>query len=237
MFELVTPITLGDRVLSQFVELINNGTFKLGEKLPGERDLYAQLGVSRPVLREVLSALRYMGYIESVQGDGTYICKRPLGPAMTQLSLQAMIEETQLFEIWEIRYLIEPEVVGLAAQRATDEDISLIREKFHLFEKNVQENIDHQAIIESTKAFHNAVAMAAHNEALAFLLESITNMMPETRERTIQVQGSSERAVAYHRSIMEEIAARNPEAAKKNMQKHLVDVKSDLEAYMASKKR
>ena len=237
MFKSANRMTIGDNVLNQFIDLLSSGVYKPEEKLPTEMEMCEALQVSRPVLREVLSALRYMGYLESVQGGGTYICKMPLNATMSDIKLRLALEKTQLMELWELRYILEVQVAGLAAERATDEEIAEIWAAFEKYENNVKEGGNNAATIHSTQNFHNMIAKAAHNDMLMDMLESIANLLSLSREKSIQVKGSSIRAAGYHRKIAQAIADRDARRVKAAMREHLLDVKRDLIAYLVQRGR
>lgn len=232
MLKSISRSTVGDDVLNQFIDLLGSGAYKPGEKLPTEAEMCETLKVSRPVLREVIHALRYMGYLEAVQGGGTYICRMPLNSVMSTIKLKLALKKSQLMELWELRYLLEVQVAGLAAERATDGEIADIWAAFQKFETNVEKGDDNAAIIESTQSFHNIIAKAVHNDMLMDMLESISNLLSLSRETSIQIEGSSLRAVRYHRRIAQAIADRDVEQAEACMRDHLLDVKRDLMAYL-----
>jgi GntR family transcriptional repressor for pyruvate dehydrogenase complex len=94
--------------------------------------------------------------------------------------------------------------------------------------QNVEEKSDESLIIAASQRFHNSIARAAHNEVLLDVLESVSNLLSMSRETTIKVEGSNDRAVEFHTRIAEAIADRDPKRAKTAMEEHLLDVKNDL---------
>ncbi|MDR3255568.1 MAG: FadR family transcriptional regulator [Synergistaceae bacterium] len=224
--------TVGDFVWDQFVELLNSGKYKLGEKLPPEAVMCDELKVSRPVLREVIRTLRYLGYLETVHGGGTYISKMPLNPTLSGIKLRLALEKQQLLDLWEIRNIIEVEATALAAERATDEEmqeILLASEEYH---SKVVSKSTREETIKSTESFHYAIVAAVHNNILMSVLQDISNLLTHSRELSIQVEGSSERADEYHSVIAKAILSRDADEARKTMRAHLIDVRHDLERYL-----
>src|SRR5215472_5407311 len=113
-------------VVEQIRALIRTGVLKSGDKLPTERALAEQLGVSRSSVREALSALEVLGIIHSRQGLGTYIAVN-LTDGMPEDQIEDLIVEGGTLEIIEACQLFEPGVAALAARRRTDEDLVAIR--------------------------------------------------------------------------------------------------------------
>jgi Transcriptional regulators len=231
IFQSTSRSTMGDEVFEQFVRLLSSGEFKPGEKLPTEAEMCDQLQVSRPVLREVMRALRYMGYLESVQGGGTYI-SNPLKPVMSDLKMKLAFEQVQLLEIWELRYVLEVAIAGMAAERATEEETERIWNAYLSYESNADSDIDPDQIIASTQSFHNTVAEAVHNSVLMGTLENVSGLLRKSRIASIQVEGSSARAAHFHKGIAEAIVKKDVEQAQEAMREHLLDVKKDLLAYL-----
>lgn len=232
MFKQANRATMGDHVLEQFVQLLKSGKYKLGEKLPPESAMCEELQVSRPVLREVLRTLRFLGFIETVQGGGTYITKNSFASTLSEIKLRLALEDLEVMEVWELRYIIEAEVAGLAAARATDEEIEAIQRAASIYEKSVVAGESAQETIEATSSFHNEVAQAAHNTVLMRVLADVANLLVQSRKYSIQVEGSSERASAHHRRIANAIAERNVSGAREAMRQHLLDVQTDLLDYL-----
>src|SRR5580692_8947677 len=122
----VTRTTLTADICRKMVSHLIRGIWGEGEKIPAERELCNKLGVGRASLREALKALEIMGLIETRLGDGTYVCKRSDFFSRPLLWAIASGSEADVRELIEARVLIEVELAGLAADRATREQISVI---------------------------------------------------------------------------------------------------------------
>ena len=232
MFEPVKQVILQEKVLQQFIDLIRNNALKPGDKLPGERELCIQMQISRPVLREAMSTLRYLGYLESVHGSGTYVNKNLLDPTITALKLYLYCETAQILDIWEARYIIETQSAGLAAERATEDDCANIARALAYYQECAENMGNPEALVLSSSEFHNSIMEAAHNNTLVFLIKNVSNLLKRSREHTVQVDSSTERALEFHRRIAEAVLAHDIEKAKSAMSEHLIDVRNDLEAYV-----
>src|SRR5688572_12663819 len=122
----VTRTTLTANICQKMVSHLIRGDWAEGERIPPERELCQQLGVGRASLREALKALEIMGLIETRLGDGTYVCKRSEFFARPLLWAIASGGETEAHELSEARKLIEVELAGLAAERASADELRLI---------------------------------------------------------------------------------------------------------------
>src|SRR6266852_4895256 len=125
----LTPVvrtTLTADICRKMVSQLIRGTWAEGDRIPPERQLGQLLGVGRASLREALKALEIMGMIETRLGDGTYVCQRSEFMSRPLLWAITSSSETEVHELVEARKLIETEMAGLAAERATAEDLKQI---------------------------------------------------------------------------------------------------------------
>lgn len=175
----LTPVartTLTADISRKMVAHLIRGDWAEGERIPPERELCLQLGVGRASLREALKALDIMGMIETWLGDGACVCakseflSRPLLWAITGSA------QTESQELVEARKLIEVELAGLAAERATSEDLQSI-ETYLTVMQTAREN--HQAFHQADVSFHLAIGKAAHNRILLNALQLIRNLMQQ----------------------------------------------------------
>jgi DNA-binding FadR family transcriptional regulator len=155
--------TAPERVVALLRDRIAEGALAPGQRLPRERDLASELGVSRSALREAISALAMMGLVETRHGSGTYVTA--LGPEdlLSGLGLVASVMPTgSVTELAEFRRLVEPPVAGLAATRATPEDLARL-EAIHAEMERTTDPVRHA---ELDSDFHRAVVAAAGNAVI-----------------------------------------------------------------------
>ena len=117
--------TTAEEVVGRLREMIHRGELKSGDRLPPERDLARQLGVSRPTLRAGIRTLSAVGVLKSKQGAGTFVVEADASPALDSnpLRLLASLHGFSSAEMFEARLLLEMAIAGLAAERATSEDL------------------------------------------------------------------------------------------------------------------
>lgn len=195
-----------------------------GDALPPERELGAQFDVSRTVIREAVRTLRAKGLLEVKSGSGVRIVA--VDGATVQESMRHFVHGSSLdyAKVDEVRRVLEVAAAGLAAERATEEDVNHIDETIVLFEN---ECADLEKSVLHDLAFHRALATATHNELFLVLHDSIGKMLIEVRRRNLS-RGRKERrlVVEMHRRIGDAVAAHDPEAAREAMRDHLEHVQA-----------
>ncbi len=217
----VTRTTLTADICRKMVGHLIRGDWAAGERIPAERELCQQLGVGRASLREALKALEIMGMIETRLGDGTYVCDRSEFLSRPLLWAIASSSTTDPQELIEARKLIEVELTGLAAGRATGEDLKHIGAFLDEMEGATK---DATKFLVADVNFHLAVGQAAHNTILMNALHLIRNLLQQWISSSLKVQGVAPRALEQHRKIFVAIAKRNSASAREAMQVHLQDM-------------
>lgn len=160
---------IADRIAATIAE----GKFRVGARLPAERELAEQFEVSRPTIREALIALEIAGLVEVRTGSGAYVS--PRARSMASGNGKAQDAGPSAFEIVEVRRAIEPSIAAQAAMKAGTEDIKLIAKALAEFERNW--NGTHWEKLEADRLFHIQVAKAAHNPLMVSILENIWSGM------------------------------------------------------------
>lgn len=209
-----------EQVVAFVRRLIDRGRAGPGDRLPTERELAVQIGVSRPTVRAGLRALAAMGIIRSRQGSGTYISDVP-ALASEPLSLLASLHGFTRDQMYEARRVLEVGAAALAAERATPEQIaSMADEVASLFERMD----DPLRFLNHDITFHRIVAEASGNPIITTLVETVSALYYDRRRRTAEQASNQDLmdAAAAHRRIYQAIRARDGEAARAAMNEHLV---------------
>ena len=217
----VTRTTLTADICRKMVGHLIRGDWGSGEKIPAERELCQKLGVGRASLREALKALEIMGMIETRLGDGTYVCNRSEFLSRPLLWAIASSSSAEAQELIDARKLMEVELAGLAAERATPEDLKRIGTFLDAMD-NAGSELDQ--FLAADIDFHLAVGHAAHNTILMNALHLIRNLLQQWINSTLQIEGVAPKALEQHRKIFMAIAKRNAAAARDAMQSHLQDM-------------
>jgi len=229
MFEKVQTRKVYMEIVEQIQDLIKQGKLKPGDKLPAERILADKLGVSRPPLREALSALEILGIIESRGGKGNFI-KESFDSTSYAYQFKKLEQEESPFELLEARKIVETEIAGLAAEKATPEEVKKIEETLNKM-RNVLNDIT-QAM-EFDREFHVAIAKAAHNSVLFQVMNYLAGGLREElwinlKKKSWYLPGRPQKYLEEHTQLLEAIKKGDKEVARRTMHDHLVDVEKDL---------
>jgi len=224
MLRQASKVTLYDDVIAQLREVIAGGSLRPGDRLPPERQLASQPGVSRATLREALKGLSLMGVIQIKQGEGTFVREDINARLISQpLRFLPPSESDLMLELLEVRQAIEPMAAKLAAQRAEEEDIREMREA-------LEEMKSHLSITDTSKtsasdlAFHLTICRASKNSIIYQVERSIQKMLLNTMKTTIFIPSAVGTAVEYHERILSAILSRDPNGAFAATLEHLENV-------------
>lgn len=210
------------QVFEQLRDMLYRGEIGAGERLMSERDLAVLFKVGRPTVRTAIQRLIDQGLVESRRGVGVFVLdqekiveKRPL--------LQALNGETySIADIQEIRMALEGKSAELAAQRATDEDLRLIKKGI---ERMKRERIEHEISINTDISFHMNIAYASKNVVQIHLMKSFyevqTYAMSYSYTKVLESLRIDELIDSQHDAIFQAIVARNPERARQAMETHI----------------
>jgi GntR family transcriptional regulator, transcriptional repressor for pyruvate dehydrogenase complex len=208
-------------VVTHIRGLIDRGELRPGDRLPAERDLAARIGVSRPTVRAGLRALSAMGVVQSRHGSGTYIPDGPPVLGSEPLSFLAALHGFSGLEMYEARRILEVGAAGLAAERATPDQIATLAEEVASLFASLETP---QVFLVHDINFHRSVAAASGNPIVASLMEMVSALYYERRRLTAEraAQRDLRDAAEAHRRIYQAIRARDAEAARLAMNEHLL---------------
>jgi GntR family transcriptional repressor for pyruvate dehydrogenase complex len=210
-----------DQVVAFVRDLIVRGRLRPGDRLPAERELAVQIGVSRPSVRAGLHALAAMGVVRSRHGSGTYIAAGPPALGSEPLNFLAALHGFTREEMWEARRILEVEAAGLAAERANHEHLATLAEEVAGMFAN-RDN-PHLFLVHDVN-FHRAVADAAGNPIVGTLVGMVSAMYYERRKEKVERASDSDLrdAAEAHRRVYQAIRARDGAAARRAMNEHLL---------------
>lgn len=226
-FQSIEPRRLYRQIADQIRSLIRSGEFGAGSRLPPERDLAKQLGVSRPSVREALIALEVEGLVEVRIGSGIYVLG-PSGRAGAERASPADPVSNEVhatagpFELLRARYTIESECAALAAKSAKKAHIVGMEDALEQMQRELH---DERQPLEGDRLFHLRVAEATGNGALVavvkFLWEERTGPLYKQLEHHYDSPSLWTAAMAEHRLVLKTIAAHDAAGARAAMQRHL----------------
>ena len=216
----IEPQRLYRQIAEQLRSLISSGEFATGARLPAERELARQFGVSRPSVREALIALEVESVIEVRTGSGIYVLK----PKTRGSRRKAAVDSSEWgpLELMRSRELVEGEVAALAARNANKSDLQAIEKALNQMRKEVAQGKEPRA---GDEAFHTAIAQACGNGVLHDTVRGYWQARRGTLFERLgdyfENQHSWDAALVEHTAVLEAIRAHDAGAARSAMQRHL----------------
>ena len=209
------------------LEMISSGEYEAGDRLPPERILVEQLGVSRTVVREALNLLETRGLLRVEHGRGAVVSANGAHALHSSLGFLLRMQPGTLWELMEMRKALEVEVAGLAAERATTDGIAAMRttldrmrERIHVPEGYVDDDV----------RFHDLLARSSRNRVFLMMMEPIADLLLASRRMTGSKEANAKRALRAHEAILNRVEAKDVEGARREMREHMMTTERDMRA-------
>ena len=206
------------QIADQIAALIDRGEYGAGQRLPPERDLAKQLGVSRPSVREALIALEVEGYVEVRIGSGVYV----MGPRGADAVGEPLNSDSGPFELIKARWLIEAECAALAAKQATKTQVRAMEEALDAMEADSKNGV---MPLGADRLFHLRIAEGSGNSALALVVKTLWDQRQGPLflrlEHHFDTPALWTVAIREHREIAAAIARHAATAARAAMRRHM----------------
>ncbi|MEK1909301.1 MAG: FadR/GntR family transcriptional regulator [Pseudomonas chlororaphis] len=199
--------SLVDQALEQLRQRINDGAWSIGQRLPTEPELAAELGISRNTVREAMRVLAFSGLVEIRQGDGSY-----LRAVVDPLDTLKALSQCSLEQARETRQIIETEAIGLAALRRTDQDLLALREALALSGDHYHGDLE--SYIACDLVFHGRLVDAAHNPTLSELYRYFSSVVGAQLRQTLNIHPRRQAVFDLHIDLLDAVEQRDPERAK-----------------------
>ncbi|MEN3373947.1 FCD domain-containing protein [Dechloromonas sp. ZS-1] len=222
---------ISDAIASTLEGRILEGSLKPGDRLPPERELAADLGVSRPSLREAIQKLASKGLVQSRQGGGTYVTEK-LESAFSDPWAEMMLNHPNLREdMLEFRRMLEGQAAEWAAERATEADLMRLEKAYSALMAAFESDNTVQRS-EADIAFHQAIGDAAHNVLIGHLSGALLNLMQDNIRLNLgelkTVPAASRLLMTQHTAIFEAVRDKKPQAARSAAETHIDFVRETL---------
>ncbi len=224
--EKVTKTGVADAVFEQMKQMLLSGAWKSGDRIAGENELARQLGVSRLSVREAIHRLIGMGVLTVRHGDGTYVSDSVGGTMQSRFMRQLLLSTPQLDEVLEFRMMAEVGAAGLAARRATPQDVLQLRE---LEQSMAGASGGIREFARYDLAYHNAIAVISGNSLLSKIMAAVQDVYAGAMLEAILVRGM-EAGRFNHRPITDAIAAGDGMLAEALMREHIQAVIKQVKA-------
>ena len=214
---------------ARIAEFITSSGLKPGDRLPTERALCEQLGVSRTVVREAVKVLTATGIVRTRQGSGLYVMKEPHPFATAATDLFTSVEPEDLQSLFEFRFTLELTTARLAAERITPKELHVLQKAVELNRQSAQTRQLKQ-FCESDVAFHLGIAQATRNSFLASAVARVLRLQAWAITIVVEgLPGSLLVAAEEHAAIFSAIYQGQPDEASQAMRTHLETVVSSYQ--------
>lgn len=207
-------------------ERITSGDLRVGERLPSESSLAEQAGVSRSTVREALRTLQEAGLIERASPRVMVVASRTDDPVFRELRHALRRRNVTFHHLHEALVTLEPELARFAAMRADASDIASLRDAIAAQERHLDHFKEWSRL---DVEFHLAIAEVSANPALIIAREPITQLLLPTLHRFMDSRSMTEHATRYHRRIVGEIEAGDPDTAASVTRRHINDFRTAWE--------
>jgi len=233
MFNSISNKKVYEEVIEQIQKNIIDGDLKKGDRLPSERELSELMNISRTSIREALRVLESMGVVESIHGEGNFICSNTETSLLQPLSMMFKLNNGKYQDIFELRKVLEVENARLASIRATDMDCRELLTIVKEMEEESKGSNKNEILVELDKRFHNKVASMSKN----CLIESLFNtasmlferFIEDARSEIIQKDMADKFLLSQHRAICNGIIKKNEKEALKAMEAHMRYVEENFD--------
>jgi GntR family transcriptional repressor for pyruvate dehydrogenase complex len=205
-------------IVRQIRDLIAAGRIQPGDRLPPERELAELFKASRNSVRDAIRVLEQMGLIESRQGDGTYVRTVSIEDLAGPLALMLLQSRQQMRELWEVRRVLEPAIAEFAASRATEDELDELEAIVEAQRAKVEAG---QVALEEDSAFHYGIAQAARNAVMLRTLDTLVDLLRQSRERALQRHDRPARSLSGHVRVLAALRRHDAAAARAEMLGHL----------------
>ena len=221
----IQPVPLTESALAALAIFVRESAVQVGDRLPAERVIAQQLGISRPILREALGRWAALGVIETRNGSGSFL-RRPLEQGTSYVVLSISAERHDLLRLLELRRALEVEVSGLAALRRTGEELNHLRV---CYERADQVQGQGGSDPDADWAFHAALYEAAGNPYFKAIFVSLQDQFRRIFANPLHIHEFANRSWPIHLELLEAVEHQDQESARACTARILDIVKQDLD--------
>lgn len=224
--EPIRKTRLAEEIADRIRVLIMDGTLPPGRPLPSERTLAGRFAVSRGSIRDALRMLETIGLLETRHGQGTFPKELTVDRLVTPLASVLTYRSDLQDELHDVRRMFEPAVASAAAARATDADIADLHRVLDAQRRKLKAG--RSAIVEDT-AFHASLARATRNRVVVRIMETLNNLLAESRAHSLKQRGRPEQSLQGHEAVVAAVGRRDPDAAARAMRQHIDSIAALLQ--------
>lgn len=220
-FQEIARTSLQKQIVQQIELLIDEGKLKHGDRLPPERKLAEIFKVSRHSVREAIRTLEEKNVLKSKPGSGTFVLIEDKSRVLEYIAGVIGKEKKEQQEVFQFRKLLEPQIAGLAAENATEDDVSQLAD---IIENQKNSCDDLASIRKYDQEFHLLLARATGNSILVKIVELLTEIIDKSRAVLLISKERLMQSIKGHTLILEAVRKKNADEARKAMTLHITDI-------------
>ena len=217
-YDQITRKYLYEEIAIKLEKMVLDETLKVGDKLPPEKNLAENFGVSRNILREALKTLKERGLIDVRTGDGVYVAKPGTDVLKDMVNRLIILGGVSIRDLFEFRLAIEVKSCGLAAEKADEEEMKHLEEIINKMKNDVE---DPERWAKEELEFHMSIAKASKNTLFYSFISPISNLLFELFLKGRQNPQAKIEGIEGHIAIVKNLKKRNKALAEEAMRKHL----------------
>ncbi|MCL4371683.1 MAG: FadR family transcriptional regulator [Chloroflexi bacterium] len=227
-FGRLSPIRLSESIADRIESMILDNQLRPDDKLPSERELALQFGVSRTAVREAIKLLEQRGLLEPRNGRGAFVTMPGPNAVSSSLNVVYRMQGWTIDNLHEARWCLECFVVSLAAQRATPEDIARMEEAINTMDRSLDED-DPNRYMQADGEFHAALAGATQNPLFLTMIRPLVDLIQDVG-RAEFFHGRIRERHQNHKGLLECVRLRDAPSAEAVMRRHLTETRQMFEA-------
>lgn len=217
---------ISEQVADIIKKKIQNGEYKVGEKILGEREMGLELSVSRNTVREAYKILEAYGYLTAKHGTGVFV-------ASPEYQIQKMTEaffasNDQIKDFFAVRRILEEWTVKWSVENSTEEQLRELEDIVNRANEIVEGAMNFELLAELDHKFHMTLAKNSQNAVLIRIMNYLIDLLSESRNKAIQIPGRALQSVQEHAKILEAMKQKDIVLAQKYMKDHLESVERSI---------
>lgn len=216
---MITSSTVVNSVVEKLRQALARGQWRSGDMLPGQRELAEQLGISRPSLREAVTVLETLGLVRSMPGKGVLVLDAELAESATP---QSAVAEASLEDVLQLRYTLEPFIVGLVAQSVSSKEIGQLRLTLMDMREALDAN-DSEAGMNAYIAFHEELFALTSNPIFQNVVQQTSNALKQSAQVLRNSPEHLAERLQENEAVVRAIRSKNSAQASAEMRRHILN--------------
>lgn len=217
---------ISEQVADIIKKKIQDGEYKAGDRIPGEREMGLALSVSRNTVREAYKILEAYGYIIAKHGTGVFVSSSE--DQIRKMTESFFVSSDQIKDFFSVRKILEEATVKLSIEHSNVKQFHELEQIITEAEEILKDGIVSDRLAELDHNFHMTLANNSNNVVLIRIMHFLIDLLSETREKSIQIPGRAIQSVQEHSNILEAMKQKNIPLAQQYMREHLESVEQSI---------